>query len=392
MSLEAEINTTLLGKLFEVISKDGLECMPQVFSTLLNEAMKIERANAIGAAPYERSEERKGYANGFKERAVATRMGPVTVQIPQVRGMSFYPKSLEKGCRSEKALKLALAEMYVNGVSTRRVTQITEQLCGLEVSSTQVSRAAAMLDEELEKFRTRELSSCPYVYMDARYEKIRHNGSVRDAALLIAVGVNRQGKREILGLSVSLSEAEVHWREFLRGLQARGLTGLELIVSDDHAGMKAARKNVFPSVPWQRCQFHFAQNAQHYAPKRSMKSEIAIAIRSIFDAVNRDDAHEQVRKVVEKYKDSAPEFTSWLDENVHEALAVYDVPRQFQKRLRTVNPLENLNREIKRRTHVARIFPSSESLLRLATALLVEVHEKWMCTTIPYLNMEHWNK
>ena len=389
MPSEAEVNNILISKLFEVLTRDGLDCMPEIFATLLNEAMKIERSNAIGASPYERSEDRQGYANGFKERTIATRMGSVRVQIPQVRGMSFYPQSLEKGCRSEKALKLALAEMYINGVSTRRVTEITEQLCGHSVSSTQVSRATATLDEELEKFRTRSLSACPYLYLDARYEKIRHNGMVRDAALLIAVGVNLEGKREVLGLSVSLSEAEIHWRGFLKSLQTRGLNGLELIISDDHAGMKAARKSVFPSVPWQRCQFHFAQNAQHYAPKKSMKTDIAFAVRSIFDAVTIEDADEKVRLVVEQFKDSAPEFATWLEENVHEALTVHIAPKQFQKRLRTVNSLENLNREIKRRTNVARIFPSSSSLLRLATALLVEVNEKWMCTPMPYLNMQH---
>jgi len=286
--------------MFEVLAEGGLECMPELFTTLLNEAMKLERSAALGAAPYERTEERQGYANGFKDKTIATRVGQLQVQIPQVRGLSFYPQSLEKGCRSEKALKVALAEMYINGVSTRRVTEITEQLCGLQVSSSQVSRATATLDEELRTFRERLLSSCPYVYLDARYEKVRHSGSVIDMALLIAVGVNIEGKREILGLSVSLSEAEVHWREFLTDFRKRGLIGVELFISDDHAGLAAARKAVFPSVPWQRCQFHFAQNAQHHAPTRHMKHEIAGVVRSIFDAASRHEALEQVKKIVEK--------------------------------------------------------------------------------------------
>ena len=221
-----------------------------MFQRLLNEAMKVERAEALGADPYERTPERTGYANGFKPKTLQTRMGAITVEIPQARGISFYPQSLEKGIRSERALKLAIAEMYVNGVSTRRVTEITEVLCGLDISSTQVSRFSKILDEELEKFRTRKLGCFPYILLDARYEKVRHNDEVIDHAVLIAIGVNLKGQREVLGVSTSFSEAEVHWRAFLQSLIQRGLHGVELIVSDDHSGMKAARKAIFPNVPW----------------------------------------------------------------------------------------------------------------------------------------------
>ena len=200
---------------------------------------------------------RRGYANGFKPKAVRTRIGELALAVPQVRDGSFYPASLERGLRSERALKLALAQMYVQGISTRKVAKITEELCGFEVSTAEVSRCAALLDQELSCWRERRLDSpYGYVLLDARYEKVRHGGSVVDCAVLLALGVRADGKRELLGASVKLSEAEVHWRDFLTTLKDRGLCGVKLFVSDDHAGLKAARAAVFPGVPWQRCQFH----------------------------------------------------------------------------------------------------------------------------------------
>jgi len=228
-------------------------------------------------------------------------MGSLTVEIPQVRGLQFYPQSLEKGCRSEKALKLAIAEMYLMGVSTRKVTKITEELCGLNISSTQVSRLTKALDEELELFRNRPLGSFTYVYLDARYEKGRYGGSVRDVAVLTAVGVNPGEPREVLGVSLSLSEAEVHWRDFLKRLVQRGLHGVKLIISDDHSGLKAARQSVLPSVFWQRCQFHLQQNAQAYIPKRDLKKPIAQVMRDIFNAPDIESARALVRVAVKTW-------------------------------------------------------------------------------------------
>ena len=204
MTPDLDKNNTLLSQVLEVLSEEGFSGMAQVFSVLFNEAMKRERSEALKALPYERTEERQGYANGYKPKTIETRVGAVTVEIPQVRGMSFYPRSLERGCRSERALKLAVAEMYVQGVSTRKVKEITEQLCGLELTSMQVSRCAALLDQELDKFRNRSLGAFPYVLLDARYEKVRYEGQVIDVALLVAVGISLCGKRELLGLSVSL--------------------------------------------------------------------------------------------------------------------------------------------------------------------------------------------
>ncbi len=247
---------TLSDNLVEVLADQGLDALPELIRIIINAAMQAERQSYLHAAPYERTPERRGYANGFKPKTVTTRVGQVTFAVPQTRDGSFYPQALEKGLRSERAFMLALAEMYVQGVSTRKVAAITEQLCGVELSSMQVSRAAAQLDEVLERWRTRPLGETPYVYLDARYEKVRLAGQVRDAAVLIAMGVLADGKRTILGLSVSAGEHEVHWRQFLQGLVTRGLTGVQLVVSDAHEGLRASRTAVFGGVPWQRCQFH----------------------------------------------------------------------------------------------------------------------------------------
>ena len=256
---------TPMDRALAMLSEEGFEGMAQAIALLMNEAMKIERSAFLGAELHERSEDRRGHANGYKPKRVKTRAGDVDLRVPQVRdvedGAAFYPQSLERGQRSERALRLAVAEMYVQGVSTRRVKLITQELCGLEVSSTDVSRAAALLDDELEQWRIRPLGCFVQLIVDARYEKVRHGGSVRDCALLTAIGIGEDGRRAVLGTSVSLSEAEVHWREFLTSLQDRGLHGVELIVSDDHKGLEAARKARFAGVPWQRCQFHLQQNA-----------------------------------------------------------------------------------------------------------------------------------
>jgi transposase-like protein len=354
---------------------------------LLNEAMKIERAQVLGAQPYERTEERRGYANGFKPKTMHSRLGALALEVPQVRGgVTFYPSALERGVRSERALTLALAEMYVQGVSTRKVTRIVEQLCGLEVTSTQVSRAAALLDEQLEQWRKRPLGEIPYLILDARYEKVRLCGTVVCCAVLIAIGITPDGRRSVLGVSVSLSEAEVHWREFLAGLQARGLHGVQLIVSDDHAGLKAACTARLASVPWQRCQFHLAQNALHHVPRSSLRPEVAAELRAIFDAPSWNEAEERLARLVQKYEKSAPQLARWLESNVPEALSVFAFPTTHRRFLRTSNLLERVNKEVKRRTRVATLFPNEASLLRLVSAVLMEISEEWESGRV-YLNM-----
>lgn len=378
---------TLPNEYLELLAQQGLDGLPDLVRVLVNEAMRIERENYIGAKPYERSEDRQGHANGYKSKTVKTRVGEVTFDIPQVREGGFYPRTLEKGIRSERALLLTLAEMYVQGVSTRKVAAITEHLCGTQVSASQVSRAAQQLDEELEVWRNRPLGEVGYLYLDARYEKVRQAGSVRDAAILMASGVKRDGRRSILGISVSLSEAEAHWRAFLEGLVKRGLCDVQLIISDDHVGMEAARKAVFTGVPWQRCQFHLQQNAQSYVPRVGLRREVSEDIRTVFNAPDRETAETYLKKAVDKYADLAPKLADWMEVNLPEGFTVFAFPRAYQKRLRTSNFLERLSQEIKRRTRIVRVFPNEHSCLRLVSAILMELSEEWEYGNI-YLRIE----
>lgn len=371
----------------ELIAERGLEGLPEALTMLIDTAMRLERERHLGVESYERSGQRRGYANGYKPKTVKTRVGELTLAVPQVREGGFYPQSLEKGLRSERALKLALAEMYVSGVSTRKVARITEQLCGFEVSSTQVSRCAAMLDEELAAWRSRALGAYAYVVLDARYESVRHAGQVVDVAVLLAMGVRADGKREILGVSSKLSEAEVHWREFLLDLKDRGLHGVKLFVSDDHAGLKAARKAVFPSVPWQRCQFHLQQNAGAYVPRQDMRKAVAAAIRDIFNAPDAEEAKRLLERFIAKYQSKAPKLAAWAAEALPEGMAVFALPPAHRRRVRTTNALERVNKEIKRRTRVATLFPNEQSCERLVTAVAMEISEEWVTGRI-YLNME----
>jgi transposase-like protein len=381
----------LLNNVLQLLTEQGHDGFAEGLRILVNEAMRIERHQVLQAQPYERTDTRLGYANGYKPKTLTSRVGPITFRIPQVRGeTAFYPSALEKGIRSEQALKLAMAEMYVQGVSTRKVSAIVEELCGTSVSSAQVSDCAKLLDAELQKWRDRLLGAYPYLMFDARYEKVRHDGQLRDCAVLIALGISPTGQRSLLGVSVALSEAEVHWRAFFHGLVQRGLCGGQFIVSDDHPGMAAARQAVFGAIPWQRCQFHLQQNAQAYVPRLEQRKEVARAIRSVFDSPSRPAAETRLKEVVAHYAKSTPKLSAWLEENLPQGLTVFDLPVAHQKRLRTSNGLERVNQELKRRTRVARVFPNEASLLRLVSALLAETSDEWESGKI-YLNMECQN-
>ena len=386
------VDSKAIEQVVEVLVDEGLDGMSRAFEILLNEAMKLERSQFLGAGPYERSEERRGRGNGYKEKRLRSRVGQLRLSIPQVRDLApgtegFYPKSLERGLRSERALTLALAEMYVQGVSTRRVREITRELCGLEVSSSDVSRAAALLDEELAAWRDRPLGDVPYLILDAQYEKVRHGGVVVDCAVLLAIGVRTDGRRSILGVSVSLSEAEVHWREFLAGLQERGLHGVKLVTSDDHKGLRAALAARMSGVPWQRCQFHLQRNAQAYVPHVGMRRDVAQSLRNVFNAPDRTEAERHLGLAVELYREKAPRLARWIEENVPEGLTVFMLPPYHRTRMRTTNGLERLNKEIKRRTRVAVLFPNEASVLRLVTAVVSEISEEWEAGKV-YLNMK----
>jgi len=376
--IKPQEDISLTSRVLELLSgEDG--AIGRALELIFNQVMLLERERHLKATAYERSEERTGYANGFKPKSLKTRSGVLDLKVPQTRD-GFYPTCLDKGLRSERALKASLAEMYIQGVSTRKMAAITEKMCGFEISSSDVSRLSQELDDEFECWRNRPLGEYRYLWLDARYEKVRHDGHVIDCAVLIAKGVNHEGKREVLGVSVSLSEAEVHWRNFLQSLLKRGLHGVELIISDAHKGLRAARRNTFSGVSWQLCQFHLQQNAQAYVNNLKQRAEIGERIRDIFNAPSRSDAERLLKAAVEYYAKGNSRLAEWLEENIPEGFAVFSdkIQKNHRKRLRTTNPLERLNREIKRRTRTACLFPNEAACLRLVTAIVMETSEEWL--------------
>lgn len=339
---------TLPNEVLEQISEQGLDYLPELMRVIVNAAMKAERQQYLGVAPYERSEQRRDQANGFKPKTVRTRMGAIEFAVPQVRTGDYYPQALEKGLRSERALTMALAEMYVQGTSTRKVNAIVEKLCGSQVSSSLVSKATSELDVLLEAWRNRPLGEIRYLFLDARYEKVRMDGQVVDAAVLIAQAVDPLGKRRILGVRIGLGEAEIFWRAFLQSLIQRGLSGVRLITSDAHAGLRQALRAVFGGVLWQRCQYHLQQNATSYVPRREMLTEVAADIRRVFNAPDRPTAEAYLKQTVQKYAQSASRLADWMETNLPEGLTVFAFPEAHRRKLRTNNTQERLNREIGR--------------------------------------------
>jgi transposase-like protein len=284
---------------------------------------------------------------------------------------------------------LAVAEMYIKGVSTREVEAVMREFGIESLSSMQVSRAATLLDDELEAWRNRPLGEIRYLILDARYEKMRHGGIVRDAAVLSAVGIGPDERRRVLGVSVALSEAEVHWRAFLEGLQARGLRGVEYVVSDDHAGLRAARRAVLGGAKWQRYQFHLARNAIHHAPSLAIRTRIGAELRAVWNAASLAKAETALAELVVTYRDTAPKLAAWLEENVPEGFAVFALPEHRRRRMRTSNPMERaVQQELKRRTVKVRVFPNEESLERLVSAVLVEIDDKWAVDAKAYIKWE----
>ena len=359
------------------VMEQGLDAIPEMMRIIINNAMQEERTQYIQAEEYERTADRKGHANGYKPKTIKTRVGEITFSVPQVREGGFYPSALEKGMRSERALVATLAEMYVQGVSTRKVKAITEELCGVEISAMQVSRATAQLDKTLQEWRERPLGEITYLYLDARYEKVREASQVRDTAVLVATGITPEGIRQVLGVSVSLSEHETHWKSFLQGLKDRGMRGVKLVISDAHSGLGAARRAVLGSVPWQRCHFHLQQNASSYVPKQSMKEAVAADIRAMFNASDRKSAEELLQVAIQKYAISAPRLSAWMEDNLAEGFTFFDFPLGHRRSIRTTNSLERVNKEIFRRTRVVGVFPNEAACLRLVSALLMEISEEW---------------
>lgn len=374
-------NDTLSNDTINILLQNGLyEGIPLIAEMLANAAMILERTEHLKVGAYERSDVRDGQANGFKPRGLQTTFGKLKLNVPQVRSSSepFQSSLFEKGCRTDRALKVAIAEMYLQGVSTRRVTTVMEKLCGMNVTSCQVSRLTAELDVEFELWRNRPLPEIAFIFLDATYIKVRLNGAVRDCAVFSAIGIRRSdGKRMALGVSVAISEAEPHWRAFINSLKARGIGIPDLVTSDAHEGLKAALRATFNATPWQRCQFHLQHNAQAYVPQLAMRASVAADIRSIFNSEDLAHAEARLAQLVVKYEKTAPTLSDWMERSIPEGLTVMRFEEAQRRRLRTSNMCENLNRQIKRRTRVIGLFPNENSVLRLVSAILMETSEEW---------------
>jgi putative transposase len=359
----------------------------EVVQATLQQILECEMDELLQARRNERNEERTGYRSGSYERSFITRVGKLELRVPQDRAGRFRTELFERYQRSEKALFAALTEMYVQGVSTRKVKAVTEELCGHAFSASSISEITKQLDEQLEAFATRRLEEdYPYLIVDARYERIRIGGAIRSQAVLIAIGINWDGRRCILGVEVADRESRNSWREFLLSLRERGLRGVELVVSDDHAGLRAAVREVMPEAPWQRCYVHFLRNALDYLPRRR-DDDCLRELRWLYDRRDAGEARRDLAAWLLKWQARYAKLCDWVEANIEETLTFYRLPAQHHKHLKSTNMLERLNEEIKRRTHVVRIFPNEASCLRLIRALAVEMHENWIEAT-RYLNME----
>lgn len=375
-------NNDAMETIMQQLIEQGPDSFRSVLEQLFGLAMILEREQFLQAREYERTPQRRGYANGYEGKTIDTPAGTLRLRIPRTRDHAdepFYPHSLERGQRVTRTVMLALAQMWVDGVSTRRTEKILGHFGLQRVSSSQVSRANALLDEELSAWRKRSLGEVRYLVLDARYERTRMTGIVRDTAVLSAVGVDARGKRLPLGVSVALDEAEVHWRSFLESLTQRGMHGVRYIVSDDHAGLRAARKAVFPAAPWQRCQFHLGQNALRHCPNQKIRGKIGAQLRAIWDSQSIEEAQDKLCQLAQLYGKDAPQLAAWLEDNISEGFTVFMLPKEHHKKMRTTNGIERpIQQELKRRTQIVRVFPNTDSLLRLVTAILMEIEEKWM--------------
>jgi transposase-like protein len=355
---------------------------------ILQEILETEMDEVLGAEKGERTPNRRGYRSGHYDRTLVTRVGKLELRVPQDRQGHFRTEVFERYQRSEKALVGAMTEMYVQGVSTRKVKAITEELCGHEVSASTISRLNLKLDEELERFATRPLSEAyPYLILDARYEKVRENGVITSQAVMIAIGVDWEGRRNVLAVELAHRESQSSWREFCLLLKQRGLQGVELVISDDHAGLRKAIAEVFTEAVWQRCYVHFLRNALDYLPRKA-DNDCLTELRWIYDRRNLDEARQDLAAWLKKWGSRYPKLCDWVETNIEETLTFYRLPRQHHKNLKSTNLLERLNEEIKRRTLVVRIFPNLAACQRLVRALAVEMHENWIEAT-RYLNMEY---
>jgi len=365
--------------------EDGFRALLQ---TVVQEVLEAEMTEALQAEKNERTASRVGYRSGYYDRKLVTRVGLLELRVPQDRSGRFSTELFERYQRSEKALVAALAEMYVQGVSTRKVKAITEELCGHSFSASAISDATARLDGALTAFAERRLEEAyPYLILDARYERIREAGAIQSQAVLVAIGVDWEGRRQVLGVELANRESRSSWRDFLAGLKRRGLFGVEFVVSDNHEGLKAAIREILPEAVWQRCYVHFLRNALDYVP-RKVDDDCLMELRWFYDRRDLAEVRRDLAAWLAKWQTKYSRLTSWVEENVEETLTYYRLPLPHHKHMKSTNMLERLNQELKRRTLVVRIFPNAASCLRLIRALAVETHEGWLEAT-RYLNMEH---
>jgi putative transposase len=384
--------TTVLGK-DEIINVKALlerdaDFIRAAVRAAVEAALEAEMTEALGAEKGERTEARVGYRSGYYQRSLITRVGTLELRVPQDRAGRFSTELFERYQRSEKALVGALTEMYVQGVSTRKVKAVTETLCGHGFSASAISAVNKSLDAALTAFSERRLTEpYPYLILDARYERVREGGVIVSQAVLIAVAVDAEGRRQVLAVQLANRESRSSWRDFLLGVQRRGLFGVEFVVSDDHPGLKAAIRETLPEAVWQRCYVHFLRNALDYVP-RKVDDDCLMELRWFYDRRDLAEVRRDLAAWLAKWQGKYPKLCNWVEENIEETLTYYRLPLAHHKHMKSTNMLERLNQEIKRRTHVVRIFPNAESCLRLVRALAVEAHENWL-EAIRYLNMEH---
>ena len=363
---------------------DGLK---ELVRAVMQEMLEAEMTDALGAAKGERSDGRLGYRSGYYGRTLITRVGKLELRVPQDRDGRFSTELFERYQRSERALVTSLAEMYVQGVSTRKVKTITEELCGHSFSASSISAINKRLDEGLAVFAKRPLAEpFPYLIVDARYERVREAGIVASQAVLIAIGIDWNGRRQILAVEMANRESRSSWKDFLVQMKARGLHGVEFIVADDHAGLRAAIREVVPEAAYQRCYVHFLRNALDHLPRKH-SDDCLQELRWLYDRRDLAEAKADLAAWLTKWSGRYEKLTDWVEETIEETFTYYRLPRQHHKHLKSSNMLERLNEEIKRRTYVVRIFPNAESCLRLVRALAIETHENWIEAN-RYINMD----
>ncbi len=366
-----------LGEVKGLLGEDR-DFLKALLHEVIQEVLEAEMNAALGAQKGERAGDRLGYRSGYYPRTLITRVGKLELRVPQDRQGRFSTEVFERYQRSEKALVSALAEMYVQGVSTRKVKAITEELCGHSFSASAVSGVVKRLDEQLSQFAQRRLEEAfAYVILDARYEKVRESGSIRSRAVLVAIGIDWEGRRQVLGVELANRESASSWKDFLLTLRQRGLRGVELVVSDDHAGLRKAIAEVLPDAVWQRCYVHFLRNALDHLPRKG-DDDCLRELRWLYDRRDVNEARKDLAGWLKRWQDKYAKLCAWVEDNIGETLSFYSLPLGHHKHLKSTNMLERLNEEIKRRTRVVRIFPNEQSCLRLIRALAVEMHENWI--------------